>query len=170
RMATSIYAFRVQCKRNGPARKALTRPSGCTIIGDWWRMKALLSAGIAAILIGAPLAMAQTPAAPQTPASARATTNPKNSTTGDAYYYFTLGHLQELQYETTNKSQFADDSIESYKKALELDPGSAVIQERLAEIHAKSGHVREATEEAQAALKIDPDNVDAHRLLARIYV
>ncbi|HXU22175.1 MAG TPA: tetratricopeptide repeat protein, partial [Verrucomicrobiae bacterium] len=46
----------------------------------------------------------------------------------------------------------------------------AVIQERLAEIHAKSGHVREATEEAQAALKIDPDNVDAHRLLARIYV
>jgi tetratricopeptide (TPR) repeat protein len=51
-----------------------------------------------------------------------------------------------------------------------MDPGSAVIQERLAEIHAKSGHMREATEEAQAALKIEPDNVDAHRLLARIYV
>ncbi len=130
-------------------------------------MKAILSAGIAAILIGAPLAMAQAPARPQAAAGAKAATG---SAPGDAYYYFTLGHLQELQYEATNKSQSADDSIESYKKALEIDPGSAVIQERLAEIHAKSGHMREATEEAQAALKIDPDNVDAHRLLARIYV
>lgn len=130
-------------------------------------MKAILSAGIAALLIAAPLALAEPPAPPQAAAGAKATTD---STPGDAYYYFTLGHLQELQYEATNKSQLADDSIESYKKALAMDPDSAVIVERLAEIHAKSGHMREATEEAQTALKVDPDNVDAHRLLARIYV
>jgi tetratricopeptide (TPR) repeat protein len=130
-------------------------------------MKTILSTGLAVLLIGAPLAIAE-PLEPQQAAAGAQVT--ADSTRGSAYYYFTLGHLQELQYEATNKSQFADDSIASYKKALEMDPGSAVIQERLAEIHAKSGHMHEATEEAQAALKIEPDNVDAHRLLARIYV
>ena len=130
-------------------------------------MGTILRTGLAALLIAAPLAMAEPPARQQDAPAAKTATD---STPGSAYYYFTLGHLQELQYEATNKSQFAEDSIQSYKKALEMDPGSAVIQERLAEIHAKSGHMREATEEAQAALKIEPDNVDAHRLLARIYV
>jgi tetratricopeptide (TPR) repeat protein len=130
-------------------------------------MKTILSTGLAALLIGAPLAVAQAPVQTQTPAG---TKTANTSAPGDAYYYFTVGHLQEQQYEATNKSQFADESIESYKKALEIEPDSAVILERLAEIHAKSGHMREATSEAQAALKIDPDNVDAHRLLARIYV
>ena len=64
----------------------------------------------------------------------------------------------------------ATQSIDAYKKALELDPGSSVIRERLAEIYAKSQHIREAVAEAQQVLKIDPNNVDAHRLLARIYV
>lgn len=130
-------------------------------------MKTILSTRLAVLLLGAPLAIAGPLPPQQAAAGAKAAAD---STTGSAYYYFTLGHLQELQYESTNKSQFAEDSIASYKKALELDPGSAVILERLAEIHAKSGHMREATEEAQAALKIEPDNVDAHRLLARIYV
>jgi tetratricopeptide (TPR) repeat protein len=42
--------------------------------------------------------------------------------------------------------------------------------ERLAEVRAKAQQLREAVDEARAVLKIDPDNVDAHRLLARIYV
>jgi tetratricopeptide (TPR) repeat protein len=42
--------------------------------------------------------------------------------------------------------------------------------ERLAETRAKAQQLREAVEEARAVLKLDPDNVDAHRLLARIYV
>src|ERR1700691_206752 len=41
---------------------------------------------------------------------------------------------------------------------------------RLAEIYAESQRVRDAVVEAQQALKLEPDNVDAHRLLARIYV
>ena len=88
----------------------------------------------------------------------------------DAYYYFTLGHLQELQYETTGKGELATQSIESYKKALALDPNSPVIVERLAETYAKSQHIRDAVTQAEQALKEDPDNVNAHRLLARIYV
>jgi tetratricopeptide (TPR) repeat protein len=89
---------------------------------------------------------------------------------GDAYYYFMLGHLDEQQFEAAGKTELANRSIDSYKKALELAPNSPVIMERLAEVRAKAQQLREAVDEARAVLKIDPDNVDAHRLLARIYV
>jgi tetratricopeptide (TPR) repeat protein len=89
---------------------------------------------------------------------------------GDAYYYFMVGHLAEQQYEATGKAELATRAIDSYKKALELAPESTVIMERLAETRAKAQQLREAVEEAHAVLKLDPDNVDAHRLLARIYV
>src|SRR5215469_3264015 len=88
----------------------------------------------------------------------------------DLYYYFSLGHLNEQQYELTGRSEQAAESIENYKKALALQPGSPVIMERLAEIYAKSQRIRDAVAEAQEVLKIDPNNLAAHRLLARIYV
>ena len=81
-----------------------------------------------------------------------------------------MGHLDEQQYELTGRAEQASESIDFYKKALALQPGSAVIMERLAEIYAKSQRVREAVAQAQEVLKIDPDNLSAHRLLARIYV
>ena len=89
---------------------------------------------------------------------------------GDAYYYFMLGHLDEQQFEAAGKTELANRAIDSYKKALELAPNSPVIMERLAEVRAKAQQLREAVDQARAVLKIDPDNVDAHRLLARIYV
>jgi len=88
----------------------------------------------------------------------------------DSYYYFTLGHLNELQFELTGDGARATQAIDAYKKALELNPNSPVVMEHLAEIYAKSQRIHDAVIEAQAALKIDPDNVDAHKLLARIYV
>jgi tetratricopeptide (TPR) repeat protein len=75
-----------------------------------------------------------------------------------------------MQFEVTGRSELATESINAYKKALEISPGAPVIMERLAEIYAKSQHIRDAVLEAQEVLKIEPDNVDAHRLLARIYV
>ena len=108
---------------------------------------------------------AKNPTPTQTPATAA-----EQGVRGDVYYYFTLGHLDEQQYELTGRADLATQAIESYKKALELAPDSPVIKERLAEIYAKSQHLREAVEQAQGALKLDPNNVDAHRLLARIYV
>ncbi len=137
------------------------------------RMKTILATAVASVLLGAPVGFGQTTAQ----SSAQPTTSPQTTapqTSGDAksdaFYYFTQGHLQELQYDETNSSDMATQCINSYKKALELDPNSAVVLERLAEIHAKTQHIRDAVTEAQEALKIDPNNVDAHRLLARIYV
>lgn len=98
-----------------------------------------------------------------------------DSMAGDAFYYFTLGHLKEQQYEATDRGGVATESlateaIDLYKKALEFEPHSTVIMERLAEIYAKSQRIRDAVAEAQEVLKIDPDDLAAHRLLARIYV
>jgi len=138
-------------------------------------MKTILGTAVLGVFFGATIAQAHPAGQAQSPAqiqaqSAAASKPADQSLQGDAYYYFTLGHLQELQYETTSSADLATQAIESYKKALEFEPGSAVILERLAEIYAKSQHIRDAVLQAQAALKIDPDNVDAHRLLARIYV
>jgi len=70
----------------------------------------------------------------------------------------------------TGSTDQAEQAIDLYQKALELTPDSSVIHERLAEVYAKTQHLHEATLEAQAALQIDPNNVSAHRVLARIYV
>jgi tetratricopeptide (TPR) repeat protein len=92
------------------------------------------------------------------------------SARADIYYYFTMGHLNEQQYELTGRAEEATASIDFYKKALAIEPGSPVIMERLAEIYSKSQRIRDAVTEAQEVLKLDPDNLAAHRLLARIYV
>jgi tetratricopeptide (TPR) repeat protein len=61
-------------------------------------------------------------------------------------------------------------AIDSYKKALEIEQNAPSIMERLAEVYAASQRTREAVSEAQAVLKVDANNLAAHRLLARIYV
>jgi tetratricopeptide (TPR) repeat protein len=147
------------------------------------RMKTIIGIALSSFIwlfAAAPAARAQNtspatsaPSAPQTAESSKSAspTNPGDQgTRGDVYYYYTMGHVNEQQYELTGRAELATQAIEDYKKALELAPGSPVIQERLAEIYAKSQRMREAVEQAQAALKGDPNNVDAHRLLARIYV
>ncbi len=133
------------------------------------------------VVAAAPAARAQsaspassTPAVPKTAETKSATSTPANpgeqGARGDVYYYVTMGHLDEQQYELTGRAELATQAIEFYKKALDLAPGSPVIRERLAEIYAKSQRLREAVEQAQETLQTDPNNVDAHRLLARIYV
>ncbi len=107
------------------------------------------------------------PGPAQNPTDAKA---PADNSQADAYYYFTMGHLQEQQYEITNNADSVNEAVDDYKKALDLNPGSPTIMERLAEVYAKSQRVREAVAEAQQVLKIDANDVAARRLLARIYV
>jgi len=87
-----------------------------------------------------------------------------------AYYHYTMGKVFEEYFEATGRSDYATQAIDAYKKAYELDPRSAVIGERLAEMYAKSQRIRDAVLEAQEILRREPDNVAARRLLARIYL
>jgi Flp pilus assembly protein TadD len=88
----------------------------------------------------------------------------------DAYYNYALGHLFEMQYESTNDPDYATKAIDAYKKAYALDPKSPIIGERLAEMYWESQRVHEATTEAEALLKRDPDDLPTRRLLGRIYL
>jgi len=88
----------------------------------------------------------------------------------DAYYYFTIGHIYEQQYEATSRTEYATQAIEAYKKAYALDPKSPVIGERLAEMYWKAQRIHDAVEEATEILKRDPNNLAPRRLLGRIYL
>jgi Flp pilus assembly protein TadD len=88
----------------------------------------------------------------------------------DAYYDYSLGHLFEIQYESTNDAEYATKAIDAYKKAYALDPNSPIIGERLAEMYWESQRVNEAITEAQALLKQNPNDLPTRRLLGRIYL
>src|SRR6202021_3769322 len=139
-------------------------------------MKTFPSFALLSLFLITPVAQAQSsiPAQPATPVPDTKPPKKADTTKGpadqDSYYYFALGHLDEQRYETTRRPELAAQSIEAYKKALDLAPGSTVIMERLAEIYAKSQRVREAEVQAQNVLKLDPADVNARRLLAQIYV
>jgi tetratricopeptide (TPR) repeat protein len=140
-------------------------------------MKNKLIVGLFAIALGTPLAFGKSPHGAQNspgpaapPPSAAASSTNANSKRADLYYDLMMGHLQELQFEDSGSADAADASIGYYKKALQIAPHASVILERLAEIDAKSQHTSDALAAAQEALQSDPSNVDAHRLLARIYV
>ena len=101
-----------------------------------------------------------------TPSKSPAAPSPR----ADAYYNFAMGHLFEQQFEATSQPEFATQAIDAYKKAYALDPKSAVIGERLAEMYWKAQRVHEAVTEAQGLLKRDPNDLPTRRLLGRIYL
>jgi tetratricopeptide (TPR) repeat protein len=127
---------------------------------------------ILAIAFCATGAAAQTGApASQAPKSADASlySQMDQSKRAEAYTDFMLGHLAEQQFDETGKSELASQAIEYYQKAHALD-SDAAITERLAEVYAASQRTDEAIRQAKSALEQDPDNLAAHRLLARIYI
>lgn len=88
----------------------------------------------------------------------------------EAFYNFTMGHLNEVYYLTTNQIDFANTALDFYKKAYAIDPGSPVIGEHLAEMYFEARRTNDAIQEATATLQKDPSNLPARRLLVRIYV
>ncbi len=133
-------------------------------------------AGVALLALSAHALNAQSSEAAQKSAPANAADQSGTSRQAevnreaDAYYNFTMGHAAEEEYELSGTSDSANRAVDFYKKALEFDPNSSVIIERLAETYAKSQRTPEAIAEAQKAIQADPNNAEPHRLLARIYV
>ena len=87
-----------------------------------------------------------------------------------AYYHYTLAHMYEEQVAVYGRSDLANKAIEEYRAAIDADPGSEYLTSALAELYAKTGRIRDAVMEAQEILKRDPNNLEAHKLLGRIYL
>lgn len=94
-----------------------------------------------------------------------------NSPQADAYYHFSVGEMyEELAEAYGNRSDYVDKAIDNYRLAMKEDPQhSSFLVEDIAELYRISGHLREAVEEAQSALKTNPKDLDARRVLAHIY-
>ena len=86
-----------------------------------------------------------------------------------AYYHYGLAHIYEDLATTQGRSDYATQAVEQYKLALDADPNSTFLQDGLADLYFKLGRIREAVEVAQEQTKKNPDDIEAHRLLARIY-
>ena len=71
---------------------------------------------------------------------------------------------------TYGRSELANKAIEEYRAAIDADPTSAYLTSGLAELYAKTGRIRDAVVEAQDIIKRNPNNLEARRLLGRIYL
>jgi tetratricopeptide (TPR) repeat protein len=108
---------------------------------------------------------------PAAPAQSNTATVPKKEADRSAaYYHFSLAHMYEEQAAATGRSEYASKAVDEYKKAIEADPTSEFLNSSLAELYAKTGRIRDAVLEAQDIIKRDPKNVEARRLLGRIYL
>jgi tetratricopeptide (TPR) repeat protein len=87
-----------------------------------------------------------------------------------AYYHYALAHMYEEQVTMYGRSELANKAIEEYRLAIEADPSSEFLNSGLAELYVKTGRIRDAVLEAQDIIKRDPNNLEAHKLLGRIYL
>jgi tetratricopeptide (TPR) repeat protein len=99
-----------------------------------------------------------------------AATTPKPPDRSAAYYHFGLAHMYEEMATNYGRPEYATRAIEEYKLALDADPNSKYLNSGLAELYLRTGRVRDAVLAAQDILKTEPDNLDAHKLLGRVYL
>src|SRR6516162_8462199 len=87
-----------------------------------------------------------------------------------AYYHFAMAHIYEEMVAMYGRSDYANKAIEEYRLAIENDPNSDYLNAGLAELYARTGRIKDAVLEAQDILKRDGNNLEARRLLGRIYL
>jgi tetratricopeptide (TPR) repeat protein len=116
---------------------------------------------VAAVTFTQPAAFAQAPA-PASPSG-----QPDKAA---AYYDYSLGHLYaELAAAYGNRGEYFSKAADAYRAALKADPSATFIAEELSDLYIQSGRLREAVLDAEEAIKQNPNDLNARRLLARIY-
>jgi tetratricopeptide (TPR) repeat protein len=100
------------------------------------------------------------------------TTAPKSADPkGDAYYHFAMGRVYaELAQAYGNRPEYLNKSLQHYQEALKIDPGASMVFEELTDLYIQTNRLRDAVTQAEDILKKDPDNIDARRMLGRVYM
>jgi tetratricopeptide (TPR) repeat protein len=96
--------------------------------------------------------------------------SPRKVDKSAAYYHYTLAHMYEEMVTAYGRSDLATKATEEYRLAIEADPSSEFLTSALAELYVKTGRIADAVKEAQDIIKRDPKNLEAHKLLGRIYL
>ena len=147
-----------------------------------------LPSGLAAAiaLLPAAFGLAQNAPATQSPAvkaqptqiamadarAAAPTTAPApESKRAQAYYHLALAATYEDDALSDGRPEDITRAIEEYKLALDADPQSPELMNALADLYFRTpGHEHDAEVTERTLLKTSPDNVDAHKMLGRIYL
>jgi tetratricopeptide (TPR) repeat protein len=87
-----------------------------------------------------------------------------------AYYHSALAHIYEEEAIASGRPEYMRHAVEEYKTALSADPGSSQLNDALADLYFRTGQTREAEATARGLLKTSPNDIDAHRLLGRLYL
>jgi tetratricopeptide (TPR) repeat protein len=81
---------------------------------------------------------------------------------GGAYFEFLRGRLLE-------GLGRVNEALDAYEHAAKLDPQSAQIRAEVAALYARQNRPTDAVTAAKAALKLDPDDSEAHWVLGTVY-
>lgn len=113
-------------------------------------------------------APARTPAAaPGTAPASQATNEPNRAL---AYYHLALAGVYEDDAISDGRTDEVNKAIEEYKLALDADPNSGELADDLADLYFHVGRVHDAEVTARTLLKNSPNDIEAHKLLGRIYL
>jgi len=107
---------------------------------------------------------------PSTSTQAKAQPTPTEPNRALAYYHLALASVYEDDAISEGRSDEVNRAIEEYKLALNADPGSSELNDGLADLYFRIGRVQDAEATARGLLKTSPDDIDAHKLLGRIYL
>jgi tetratricopeptide (TPR) repeat protein len=123
---------------------------------------------LAALLMTVPTCVAQ--ATHANPAPAPAASNDPAPDRAAAYYHFGLAHMYEEMATSTGRQDYATRAIEEYKLALNADPTSPYLNKGLAQLYFSTGRVKDAILAAQEMIRKNPNDLDAHKMLGRVYL
>ena len=126
--------------------------------------------GAIALLLGTAGAQGQAKVAGKGAAVSPGATTTAKPDRSAAYYHYGLAHLYEDMAASAGRSDYANQAVEEYKLALAADPDSRLLQNGLADLYFKLGRIREAVSAAQEQVARSPNDLEAHTLLAKIYL
>src|SRR5581483_4163346 len=96
-------------------------------------------------------------------------TKPTPDNKAAAYYHFAMGRLYSELGQAEGSRDDITKAIQNYQEALKLDPTAHMIFDELTDLYIQTGRLRDAVTQAEDLLKANPDNLDARRMLGRIY-
>jgi len=105
-------------------------------------------------------------AAPASPAAAPG----QPSGRAVSYYHLALANIYEDQALENGNADAARLAVDEYKYALNADPNSPLLNDGLADLYFRTGHVHDAEVTARGLIKTAPNDIDAHKILGRIYL
>jgi len=113
---------------------------------------------LAVTLVSGVPAAAQTQSPPGKPPAAATAEQPPDD---PAYFYLVARNLEG--------AGRTEEAIVAFKRAIQLDPKNAELVAELAALYAREDKPVEALTHAEAALKLDPDSLEANQVLGGVY-